>query len=74
MNSNIFIECFKVQFLTDILASNSKLPKCGIAVFCDMFIAQVDIAMTIKKFSPQSQCQTCHSLVHCSLLHSAVLK
>ena len=43
------IERFKVQFCTDILSSNSKLLKCGIAVFCDMIIAQVDLAMTIKK-------------------------
>ena len=52
MISNIFIEQierFKVQVCTDILSSNSKLPRCGIAVFCDMFIAQVDIAMTIKE-------------------------
>ena len=52
MISNIFIEQierFKVQFCTDILLSNSKLPKCGIAVFCDMYIAHVDIVMTIKK-------------------------
>ena len=52
MISNIFIEQierFKVQFCTNILSSNSKLPKCGFAVFCDTFTAQVDTAMTIKK-------------------------
>ena len=46
MISNSFIEQiehFKVQFCTDILSSNSKLHKCGIAVFCDMFIKQVHI-------------------------------
>ena len=43
------IERFKVQFFTDILSTNSKLPKCGFAVFCDVFIVQVDIAMMMKK-------------------------
>ena len=37
--SNIFIENFKVQFCTDILSSNSKLPKCGIAVFWYVYCA-----------------------------------
>ena len=43
------IERFKVQLLSDILSSNSELKQCGVAVFCDVFIVQVDIAMTIKK-------------------------
>ena len=43
------IEHFKVLFFADILSTNSKLGKCNIAVFCDMVIAQVDIAMMIKK-------------------------
>ena len=42
------IEHFKALFF-DILSTNSKLGKCGVAVFPNMFIAQVDIAMTIKK-------------------------
>ena len=55
------IECFKVQFFTDIVSSNSKLPKCDIAVFCDMFIAQVDIAMMIKKKDPLCSPNANHS-------------
>ena len=43
------IEHFKVLFFADILSTNSKLSKCSIAVFRNMFIAQVDSAMTIKK-------------------------
>ena len=43
------IEHFKVLFFADILSTNSKLGKCDIAVFRDMFFAQVDNAMTIRK-------------------------
>ena len=43
------IEHFKVLFFADILSTKSKLCKCGIAVVHDVFIAQIDIAMTIKK-------------------------
>ena len=44
------IEHFKMLFFADILSTNSKLCKCGIAVFRNMFIDdEVDIAMTIKK-------------------------
>ena len=43
------IERFKVQLLSDSLSTNSKLKKwCGFAVFRDVFIVQVDPAMTIK--------------------------
>ena len=34
------IEGYKVQFFADIISNNSKLLKCSITVFCDMFIAQ----------------------------------
>ena len=71
--SNIYIEQierFKVQFCTDILSSNSKLPKCGITVFCDMFTAQVDKKTIYCAALPETHTNKMHTLhIHASHIH-----